>query len=36
MRETYGPNYERMVALKTRYDPRNLFRMNANISPAGA
>jgi FAD/FMN-containing dehydrogenase len=36
MRETYGPNYERMVALKTKYDPRNLFRMNANIAPAGA
>jgi FAD/FMN-containing dehydrogenase len=36
MRETYGPNYERMVALKTKYDPRNLFRMNANIAPRGA
>jgi len=33
MRETYGPNFDRMVALKTRFDPNNLFRMNANIAP---
>lgn len=30
---TYGPNYERMVALKTRVDPNNLFRLNANVNP---
>jgi FAD/FMN-containing dehydrogenase len=36
MRDTYGPNYDRMVALKTKYDANNLFRMNANIAPAGA
>jgi hypothetical protein len=35
MRDTYGPNYERMVALKTKFDPNNLFRMNANVPPAG-
>jgi FAD/FMN-containing dehydrogenase len=33
MRETYGPNFERMVALKTKLDPNNLFRMNANVAP---
>jgi hypothetical protein len=36
MRDTYGPNYDRMVAIKTRFDPDNLFRMNANVAPRGA
>ncbi len=32
-RAAYGPNYERLVALKNKYDPTNLFRMNHNIKP---
>jgi FAD/FMN-containing dehydrogenase len=33
VRAAYGGNYDRLVALKTKYDPGNLFRMNQNISP---
>ena len=35
MKATYGVNYDRMVALKTKFDPNNLFRLNANVAPAG-
>jgi hypothetical protein len=33
-RAAYGPNYDRLVALKNKYDPTNFFRMNHNIKPA--
>ena len=33
VRQAYGPNYERLVKLKRRYDPDNLYRLNHNIDP---
>ena len=31
----YGPRLRRLTELKDRFDPENLFRMNANIAPSG-
>ncbi len=28
------PTYERLVALKDKYDPHNFFRLNQNINPS--
>jgi FAD/FMN-containing dehydrogenase len=33
IRAAYGGHYDRLVALKNKYDPTNLFRMNQNIRP---
>ena len=35
VRATYGTNYGRLVEIKRRYDPGNLFRANRNIDPLG-
>jgi FAD/FMN-containing dehydrogenase len=34
IKATYGDNYERLTAIKAKYDPDNLFRVNQNIKPA--
>lgn len=33
VRAGYGGNYERLKAIKRKYDPENLFRYNVNIKP---
>ena len=33
VRAAYGTKYDRLVALKQKYDPTNLFRTNQNIQP---
>jgi FAD/FMN-containing dehydrogenase len=33
VRATYRDNYDRLVGIKNRYDPANLFRVNQNIVP---
>jgi len=35
VRDSYRQNYDRLVEIKTKYDPGNLFRVNQNIKPKG-
>jgi FAD/FMN-containing dehydrogenase len=34
VRASYRENYERLAAIKKKYDPTNLFRVNQNIKLA--
>lgn len=34
VKAAYGSHYERLVMLKNKYDPSNLFRLNQNIKPS--
>jgi FAD/FMN-containing dehydrogenase len=36
LRAAFGANYERLVQVKTRFDPANVFHLNQNIPPATA
>ena len=36
VRATYGANFDRLVKVKEKYDPDNVFRRNRNIRPLGA
>ena len=32
----FGSNHARLVALKNKYDPTNVFRRNSNVEPTSA
>jgi FAD/FMN-containing dehydrogenase len=34
LERAYGPSHERLVAVKTRLDPTNVFHLNTNVKPA--
>jgi FAD/FMN-containing dehydrogenase len=34
-RFAFRENYDRLVEVKTAYDPENLFSMNQNVEPRG-
>jgi FAD/FMN-containing dehydrogenase len=36
LRASFGPHYERLVEVKTTWDPDNLFRLNHNVQPRRA
>jgi len=36
IKTAFGANFERLAAIKQKYDPTNLFRVNHNIKPATA
>lgn len=36
VRSGYGPNYARLMAIKKKYDPNNVLRLNQNIKPDSA
>jgi FAD/FMN-containing dehydrogenase len=33
IKAAFGPNYERLKAVKKKYDPENFFCLNQNIKP---
>jgi FAD/FMN-containing dehydrogenase len=33
VKASYKDNYDRLVSIKNKYDPKNLFRVNQNIKP---
>jgi hypothetical protein len=34
VKDSFGAHWDRMVALKQKYDPQNFFRLNQNIRPS--
>ena len=36
VKAAYGPKYDKLVAVKQKFDPTNLFSVNQNIQPAAA